>query len=207
MNEDRKLSITQRYLLTYIKFRTNNNHQFYAQNKAISEVIGCTVDSTKVIINKLIREGYITKITDDKGRRVLSLSGKEFPPLDGVNMGNISKSLLKQDIAEQEQWANYYQKENKELKASLEEMHANFKQAMAQIKYLENIISKQNEALKQLKQSENETQPIKVFAQEEKADSRSEPIPHAEEQTEDVENIIKNMIYKLDIKGQRNEYN
>lgn len=49
MNEDRKLSITQRYLLTYIKFRTNNNHQFYAQNKAISEVIGCTVDSTKVI--------------------------------------------------------------------------------------------------------------------------------------------------------------
>ena len=149
MNEDRKLSITQRYLLTYIKFRTNNNHQFYAQNKAISEVIGCTVDSTKVIINKLIREGYITKITDDKGRRVLSLSGKEFPPLDGVNMGNISKSLLKQDIAEQEQWANYYQKENKELKASLEEMQTNFKQAKEQIKYLENIISKQNEALTQ----------------------------------------------------------
>ena len=179
MNEDRKLSITQRYLLTYIKFRTNNNHQFYAQNKAISEVIGCTVDSTKVIINKLIREGYITKITDDKGRRVLSLSGKEFPPLDGVNMGNISKSLLKQDIAEQEQWANYYQKENKELKASLEEMQTNFK----------------------------ETQTIKMFAQEEKAESRSEPIPHAEEQTEDVETIIKNMINKLDIKGQRNEYN
>lgn len=63
MNEDRKLSITQRYLLTYIKFRTNNNHQFYAQNKAISEVIGCTVDSTKVIINKLIREGYLLLYT------------------------------------------------------------------------------------------------------------------------------------------------
>ena len=67
------------------------------------------------------------------GRRVLSLSGKDFPPLDGVNMGNISKSLLKQDIAEQEQWANYYQRENKELKASLEEMQANFKQAKEQI--------------------------------------------------------------------------
>ena len=40
MNEVTKLSLTQRYLLTYIKFRTNNNRQFYAQNKAISEVIG-----------------------------------------------------------------------------------------------------------------------------------------------------------------------
>lgn len=112
-----KLSLTARYLLTYIRFKTNNNHQFFANNATIAKVIGCTETSTKVIVNKLIREGYIIKSIDDKGRRNLSLSGKEFQPLDGVYMNNVEKSLLKQDAKNQEDWAHYLQKENKSYKA------------------------------------------------------------------------------------------
>lgn len=61
-----KLSLTARYLLTYIRFKTNNNRPFFAGNDTIAKVIGCTEASTKVIINTLIREGYIIKTIDDK---------------------------------------------------------------------------------------------------------------------------------------------
>lgn len=43
-----KLSLTARYLLTYIRFKTNNNRPFFAGNDTIAKVIGCTESSTKV---------------------------------------------------------------------------------------------------------------------------------------------------------------
>ena len=188
MNEATKLSLTQRYLLTYIKFRTNNNRQFYAQNKAISEVIGCTESSTKVIINKLIREGYITKNTDNKGRRVLSLSGKEFMPLDGVNMGNIGKNMLKQDVADQERWANYYQQENKNLTAKLKEVESNLVQAYEQIRSLEAIITEQNEVINRYSSSETVSQkPVTSSV--------------AEENRGQAEEMITSLMTKFNLKG------
>ncbi len=119
MSMTTKLSITARYLLTYIRYKTNNNRPFFANNDTIAKAIGCTTASTKVIINKLIREGYITKTTDDKKRRNLSLSGKDFVPLDGVYMNNVEKSLLKQDVKNQENWANYLQQENESYQARI----------------------------------------------------------------------------------------
>ncbi len=106
-----KLSINERYLLTYIKYKCNNGHTFFMGNDAIAEVIGCKASSTKVMVNKLIRQGYLTKTLDKKGRRVLSLSGKVFLPLDGVNLSNVEKRILKQDAKDQESWAEYYKKE------------------------------------------------------------------------------------------------
>lgn len=128
-----KLSLTARYLLTYIRFKTNNNHQFFANNATIAKVICCTEASTKVIINKLIREGYIVKSIDDKGRRNLSLSSKEFQPLDGVYMNNVEKSLLKQDAKNQEDWANYLQKENEAYKARIQTLEDEIKRLNQQI--------------------------------------------------------------------------
>ena len=80
-------------------------------NETLAQIICCTIPSTRVLGNKLVREGYLIKNCDDKGRRQLSLSGREFTPLDGVNMGNIEKNMLKHDAQDQEQWANYYKNE------------------------------------------------------------------------------------------------
>lgn len=172
-----KLSLTARYLLTYIRFKTNNNHQFFANNATIAKVIGCTEASTKVIVNKLIRESYIIKSIDDKGRRNLSLSGKEFQPLDGVYMNNVEKSLLKQDAKNQEDWAHYLQKENEAYKA--------------RIKTLEDEIKRLNQQIFEL-QSRETAKPV-----------LQKPIPQAEYITtpddETISPVISNIMKRFNL--------
>jgi len=128
-----ELSITERLLLTYIGYKTNKNFKFFMNNEALAKVICCKTSTTKVMVNKLVREGYLIKSCDDKGRRQLSLSGREFMPLDGVNMGNIEKNMLKHDAQDQEQWANYYKNELNEAQIrikSLENERDNYKNAL-----------------------------------------------------------------------------
>ena len=128
-----ELSITERLLLTYIGYKTNKNFKFFMNNEALAKVICCKTSTTKVMVNKLVREGYLIKFCDDKGRRQLSLSGREFMPLDGVNMGNIEKNMLKHDAQDQEQWVNYYKNELKEAQnriKSLENERDNYKNTL-----------------------------------------------------------------------------
>lgn len=131
-----ELSITERLLLTYIGYKTNKNFKFFMNNETLAKVICCKTSTTKVMVNKLVREGYLIKTYDDKERRQLSLSGREFMPLDGVNMGNIEKNMLKHDAQDQEQWANYYKNELNEAQIrikSLENERDNYKNALETI--------------------------------------------------------------------------
>lgn len=128
-----ELSITERYILTYIGYKTNNGFKFFMNNETLAQIICCTIPSTKVLVNKLVREGYLIKTCDDRGRRQLSLSERKFMPLDGVNMSNIEKNTLKHDAQDQEQWANYYKKELNEAQnriKSLENERYNYKNAL-----------------------------------------------------------------------------
>ena len=128
-----ELSITERLLLTYIGYKTNKNFKFFMTNETLAKVICCKTSTTKVMVNKLVREGYLIKSCDDKGRRQLSLSGREFTPLDGVNMSNIEKNMLKHDAQDQEQWANYYKNELNEAQIrikSLENERDDYKNAL-----------------------------------------------------------------------------
>lgn len=115
------LSISERYILTFIKYKTNNNHKFFMNNEAIAKQIGCKVSSTKTMVNKLIREGYLLKITEGK-RRFLSLSGEPFIPLDGVDMANQEKYVLKQDISNFEMMENEYKQRITDLEKELESL-------------------------------------------------------------------------------------
>ena len=72
----RKLTITERLILTYIGYKTNRNFKFFMTNETLAKAICCKTSSTKVMVNKLVREGYLIKFCDDKGRRQLSLSGR-----------------------------------------------------------------------------------------------------------------------------------
>ena len=128
-----ELSITERLLLTYIGYKTNKNFKFFMNNETLAKAICCKTSSTKVMVNKLVREGYLIKSCDDKGRRQLSLSGREFMPLDGVNMSNIEKNMLKHDASDQEQWASYYKRELDEAQNRiklLENERDNYKNAL-----------------------------------------------------------------------------
>lgn len=104
------LSITQRLLIDYVKFKTNHNFKFFAKNDKIAQALDLTEASAKVMINTLVKEGYLVKQLDEHGRRYLSYSGKEYKPLF-ENMADVDKKILKQDMEYHENWHNEYKKQ------------------------------------------------------------------------------------------------
>ncbi len=106
-----ELSITKRLLLDFIKYKTNNNHTFFMGNDKIAAALGLTVNSAKVMVNELIREGYLLKSTDINGRRVLNLSGKPYLTISCVDLSNIDKRILAQEILNYQRDAEYYKRQ------------------------------------------------------------------------------------------------
>lgn len=106
-----ELSITKRLLLDFIKYKTNNNHTFFMGNDKIAAALGLTVNSAKVMVNELIREGYLLKSTDTHGRRVLNLSGKSYLTISCVDLSNIDKRILAQEILNYQRDAEYYKQQ------------------------------------------------------------------------------------------------
>lgn len=111
------LTINERYILTYIKYKTCGKYpQFFMNNESIAKQIGCKPSSAKTMVNRLIRLGYLNKGKDDNGRRVLNLTGKYYVPLDGVYMNNKEKSILQQDINNFERMEKQYRDNIAEIK-------------------------------------------------------------------------------------------
>lgn len=106
-----ELSITKRLLLDFIKYKTNNNHQFFMGNDKIAMALGLTVNSAKVLINELIREGYLFKAKDNHSRRVLSLSGKSYLTISCVDLSNIDKKIIAQEAVNYQRDAEYYKQQ------------------------------------------------------------------------------------------------
>ena len=61
-----ELSITERFILTFIGYKTKGDFKFFMNNEKLAKAICCTTSSTKVMVNKLVREGYLIKSCDDK---------------------------------------------------------------------------------------------------------------------------------------------
>ena len=161
------LTISERYILTFIKFKTNNDYDFYASNDYIARQIGCLVSSTKTMVNKLIRLGYLEKGADEYGRRTLKLTEKPYVPLDGVDMSNKSKSLMKQDIQNFERMEKQYRRDIAELKRdrdSLEHLCAMLRDAFLSKGYTLNDVEKMvaDEERKKLKNGFSENQNYKI---------------------------------------------
>ncbi len=106
-----ELSITKRLLLDFIKYKTNNNRTFFMGNDKIAAALGLTVNSAKVMVNELIREGYLLKSTDINGRRVLNLSGKPYLTISCVDLSNIDKRILAQEVLNYQRDAEYYKRQ------------------------------------------------------------------------------------------------
>lgn len=98
-------------LLDFIKYKTNNNHTFFIGNDKIAAALGLTVNSAKVMVNELIREGYLLKSTDIHGSRVLNLSGKPYLIISCVDLSNIDKRILAQEVLNYQRDAEYYKQQ------------------------------------------------------------------------------------------------
>ena len=128
-----ELSPSERMILDYIKFKTNNKVLFFASNQHIATYIGIKPSSTKVLVNGLIRKGYLIRGDDGKHQRTLSLSGKEYLPMAGCNMADLDKGGLKKERdtykSEYERlskWVDELQAENNQLKQKYATMERNY---------------------------------------------------------------------------------
>lgn len=158
-----ELSMTKRVLLDFIKFKTNNNHIFFASNEYIANMLDLTTNTAKIFVNDLIREGYLYKETDKFGRRVLSLTGKEFKPLF-EDLTNLDKKVLKQekedlkrdnDYLNQElethkTYADRLRTERTELVLSNTELTIKVRELEERIQKLEEQVSKQSSRINDL---------------------------------------------------------
>ena len=80
-------------------------------NDKIASALGLTVNSAKVMVNELIRDGYLLKSTDIHGRRVLKLSGKPYLIISCVDLSNIDKRILAQEVLNYQRDAEYYKQQ------------------------------------------------------------------------------------------------
>ena len=122
------LSITERLLLDFVKYKTNNNHKFFMGNDKIAMALGLTVNSAKVMINSLIREGYLIKSMDTHGRRMLELTDKPYLTIACVDLSNVDKRIILQEALNFQRDAEYYQKQYESEKARADRLLAELTQ-------------------------------------------------------------------------------
>ena len=127
------LSPSERMILDYIKYRTHNNVRFFGSNEHIATYIGIKRASAKVLVNGLVKKGYLARTDDGVHQRTLALTGKEYLPMTGCNMSDLDKGGLKKerDTYKDEyerltKWVNELQAENNLLKQKCATLEQNF---------------------------------------------------------------------------------
>ncbi|MBE6449953.1 MAG: hypothetical protein E7013_04625 [Alphaproteobacteria bacterium] len=114
-------------------------------------------------MNDLIREGYLYKETDKKGRRLLSLTDKEYKPLF-EDLSNLDKKILKeenknlkednaylnQEIQVQKQHADTLLSEKTDLVISNSELNAKVQELEVRIAKLEERVAVQGDRIMKL---------------------------------------------------------
>lgn len=107
-----EISVSERVILDYIGFRTKNGFPFFEKNSTIAPNVGLTEGTTKVLINRLVRKGYLFKCKDERNRRQLLLTELKHPQTY-TNFQNVSKACLKEEL----------DNKNKELKQTEQQLN------------------------------------------------------------------------------------
>ena len=172
----KKLTFYERLILEYIAFRTNNNRFFFEKNETIAKCFDMKESSAKVLINNLIRAGYLIKSTDGKHRRVLKLSGMEFPRLPWVNMSGVRDYGLKKELDDQ----------IKEYKRTSEQLMESQHEALAEREEKDAWMSKYTNLKKEYDNLKEKARSYVSDTQKEIADK-----------TKLIENVEKQLVIKL----------
>ena len=107
-----EISVSERLILDYIGFRTKSGFPFFEKNSTIAPNVGLTEGTTKELINRLVRKGYLFKCKDERNRRQLLLTELKHPQTY-TNFQDISKASLKEEL-------DY---KNKELKQTEQQLN------------------------------------------------------------------------------------
>jgi DNA-binding MarR family transcriptional regulator len=92
-----EISVSERLILDYIGFRTKSGFPFFEKNSTIAPNVGLTEGTTKELINRLVRKGYLFRCKDERNRRQLLLTELKHPQTY-TNFQDISKASLKEEL-------------------------------------------------------------------------------------------------------------
>lgn len=92
-----EISVSERLILDYITFRTRSGYPFFEKNSTIAPNVGLTEGTTKELINRLVRKGYLFKCKDERNRRQLLLTELKHPQTY-TNFQDVSKACLKEEL-------------------------------------------------------------------------------------------------------------
>ena len=119
MSKKSEITVAERQILDFIKFRSNERHRFFGSNEYIGNSIGLQTTSVKNMVNKLVRLEYLTRIMEGK-KRYLQYTGKKYEPIVG-DLSNYDNAYLKKEVA-------HYKTEYKDAEQQIELMKIEIEQ-------------------------------------------------------------------------------
>ena len=153
-----ELSLKQREILQLVIYRTKNpkSPTFFGNNEYIAKCVDVQPDTVRKALKELKDLGYIAEAKDDKGRRHLTYTGKEFAPII-ADMRDFDKNMLKQERDNYLRDLNYCRHElelaqirNDTLERDNSALNDKLFYAELRVKELENIFSAQGVTKEQI---------------------------------------------------------
>lgn len=113
MSKTSEITVAERQILDLIRYRSNERHRFFGNNKYIADCISIQPTSAKNMVNKLVRLGYLNRMMEGK-KRYLYYTGKKYLSVVG-DLRNYDKAYLKKEVA-------HYKQEFKDAEDTMELM-------------------------------------------------------------------------------------
>ena len=116
-----KITITERAILELVRYKTRNNYIFFGGNDYIASAMDIKKDSAKVLVNNLIRKGFLNRTYDKHHRRVLSLTDKPYLRLFD-DMSGVDKKVITMERDDALRDSLYYQREYNGAELRIEQL-------------------------------------------------------------------------------------
>ena len=142
MSKKSEITVAERQILDFIKFRSNERHRFFGSNEYIGNSIGLQTTSVKNMVNRLVRLGYLTRIMEGN-KRYLLYTGKKYLSVVG-DLSNYDKAYLRKQVA-------HYKQEYEDAEQQIELMKIEIEQLKGKLEQKDNQIKSDNQAIATLK--------------------------------------------------------
>ena len=142
MSKTSEITVTERQILDLIRYRSNERHRFFGNNKYIADCISIQPTSAKNMVNKLVRLGYLTRTMEGQ-KRYLQYTGKKYLSVVG-DLSNYDKAYLRKEVA-------HYKTEYKDAEQQIELMKIEIEQLKNKIEQKNHEIQNDNQVIATLK--------------------------------------------------------
>ena len=135
-----ELSVSERLILDYITFRTRSGFPFFEKNNTIALNVGLTEGTTKELINRLVRKGYLFRCKDERNRRQLLLTEMTHTQTY-TNFAELTKANLQEELDHQRQYNKNMERDVKMAQDSVDIWRNRYHNAQNRITELEQQIA------------------------------------------------------------------